>query len=302
METGIVFNIQRYSVHDGPGIRTVVFLKGCPLSCKWCANPESQARAPQLAWTKGQCIGCQSCKRLQGLTGFTFKEMAGPRLEGIVRADAKEVYAVCPSEALHVIGEVKTVSEVLELVERDAAFYSGSHGGMTLSGGEPFMQPAFTLELLREAKHRRIHCAVESSFYTKWEILQKAVPLLDTIYMDIKCMDDRVHKENTGVSNMIILDNLRKVRQEYPEKPMRVRTPVIPGVNDSEKEIGSILGFLEQMPGIEYELLKYHRFGLPKYESLFRPYLLGDVELEQEKFEHLKQFAQDRAKGITVIR
>ncbi len=298
--SGIVFNIQHFSIHDGPGIRTVVFLKGCPLRCRWCANPESQDPNPEIAWTKGECIGCESCvKGLQEL-GTHFDEQEGLLWKKEIRPEeetAQSIKRCCPSEALHVIGERKGIEEILDEVEKDRTFYKTSHGGMTLSGGEPLMQPEFSLALLKEARKRKIHTCMESSGLFSWEKLEPILQNLDYLIMDLKCFSEEKHREQTGVGNQIILENLQKARESFPELPILVRTPVIPGFNDSEEEISKILNFLEPL-SCEYELLKYHRLGLPKYESLHRPYLMGEAELSDEDFERIKNFAREKRKLV----
>lgn len=290
--TGIIFNMQKYSLHDGPGIRTIVFLKGCPLRCRWCANPESQLCRPQLGWNHGDCIGCQSCVkqlkdwdcRFEGDQGLFWDEKA--------EFDAKRLRLVCPTEALHVIGEEKTVSEILERVERDAVFYGNSGGGLTVSGGEPLMQPEFVCSLLREAGRRHMHRAMETSGYAAWDIVKAAAEHLDYLLYDVKLYNDELHRRYTGVSNVKILENLQRIRRTFPELPIRVRTPVIPGVNDNAGEIRAIRDFVRQIPGAKYELLKYHRLGQAKYESLHREYSMGNAELSEEKFQMLQQLAK----------
>lgn len=281
--TGVIFNIQHYSLHDGPGIRTVVFLKGCPLRCLWCANPESQRRQRELVWKKDACIGCKSCTQ----TGeFQFR---AHRLCWDSVSDPDWVCKLCPSQALHMIGEEKSVSQVLDAVERDGAFYDVSQGGLTLSGGEPLMQPHFAISLLKEAKRRHIHTAIETSAFAAWEVFRDAAEHLDYLLMDVKLWDDSLHQQVTGVSNQPILENLRRVRKEYPSLPIRVRTPVIPGINDTEEELCAIAELVHSLPNTEYELLKYHRLGLPKYQLLRRSYELSEAELPEERFQRLKK-------------
>lgn len=281
--TGTVFHIQHYSLHDGPGIRTVVFLKGCPLRCLWCANPESQRRQRELVWNRKDCIGCKSCVQ----TGAFHFEADGLHWDTV--PDPEHACKLCPSQALHMIGEEKSVSQVLDAVERDSPFYDASRGGLTLSGGEPLLQPAFTTALLREAKRRRIHTAMETSGFAPWEAFEKAAEQLDYLLMDVKLWDDSLHQQVTGVSNQLILQNLRRVKACFHALPLRVRTPVIPGINDSEQELCAIAELVHALPNTEYELLKYHRLGLPKYELLRRTYALGDAELAEERFQALKK-------------
>lgn len=286
--TGTVFNIQHFSVHDGPGIRTVVFLKGCPLRCRWCANPESQVCKSQLGWEKKQCIGCKECAKLPELKcHFENEALVWDENKPL---DVKQIKRACPTQALHVIGEDKTAVEVLDEVEKDLEFYNQSGGGLTVSGGEPLLQGQFLLELLSEAKKRSIGCAIETTGFAKYELFNQVCALLDYLLIDVKTMNDEVHKKETGVSNRTILENLKKVRRDFPELKIKVRTPVVPGVNDTEKDIEELTAFVKGLgPNTEYELLKYHKLGGPKYETLHRTYEMGDVELSEDRFIELKK-------------
>jgi pyruvate formate lyase activating enzyme len=295
--TGSIFNIQHFSVHDGPGIRTAVFLKGCPLRCKWCANPESQKSEKELAWTAKECIGCKSCTEEIKCANCRF---GGTGLEwSVVSAlSADEVKRACPTNALHVIGEEITVGEVIRAVERDMVFYGKSEGGLTVSGGEPLMQPEFTAALIDEAHSRGISCAIETSSFAAWEKVREIAGRIDWYITDIKCIDEKKHIENTGVSNKPILENISRLAKEFPKLYIHLRTPVIPNFNDSENDIAAIAEFIGSLNGgdvgdnIKWELLKYHRLGLPKYESLRRNYALGEAELSQERFDSLREKAK----------
>jgi pyruvate formate lyase activating enzyme len=284
---GTVFNIQHFSIKDGTGIRTVVFLKGCPLRCKWCANPESQERRAQLAWTASSCIGCKYCeqKLTEHKCHFTEK---GLEWNDLVVPDPERIDRTCASTALHVIGKEMTAEEVLYEVQRDLVFYDSSQGGLTISGGEPLMQPDFTLELIREAHKRGIHCTMECSGYGKAEKFIRIAEELDYLYMDIKSMNSKKHRAYTGVANERILDNIKQVKKACPKLPTCIRTPVIPGFNDTPEDILAIKQFVDTLPSTDYELLKYHKLGMPKYESLRREYPMGDVALEDGKFEELQ--------------
>ncbi|SDB02646.1 glycyl-radical enzyme activating protein [Eubacterium oxidoreducens] len=286
---GIIFNIQRFSVHDGPGIRTVVFEKGCPLRCKWCANPESQIQSPQVAWTKSKCIGCSSCvnSNLKLKPYFSYDELFWENYDD---AERDAIDRACPSKALHVIGYETTVDQVLKQIDRDEIFYGDEEGGLTISGGEPLMQPQFTYQLLNAAKDNGINTAIETTGFADAADFIKIAGKLDYLLMDIKTLDDDVHKSVTGVSNEVILNNFKLIKEAYPELPIHVRTPVIPGVNDSEKAISDIADFIRGYSNVRYELLKYHRLGEGKYTSLHRSYMMGEVELNQTLFEGLRKF------------
>jgi pyruvate formate lyase activating enzyme len=249
-QTGIVFNIQRFSVHDGTGIRTVVFLKGCPMRCRWCCNPESQNPEPEIAYNANRCLGREQC---------------GHCLKYDTKNDAVKN---CPTQALFIYGERKTVSEVLDEVEKDSVFYSRSGGGLTLSGGEPFYQADFALALLQEAKRRHIHTAAETAGFVSTDVLLQACSYLDELLFDIKMLSPEKHEEYTGVPLDLILDNFRTVKETYPHLPVLVRTPVIPDVNDSPEDIARIKEFVQRYPLTQHETLPYHRFGEQKYVYL----------------------------------
>lgn len=286
---GRIFNIQHFSIHDGPGIRTVVFLKGCPLRCLWCANPESQKAEPELAWTAGECIACQNCVRTLP-KGQVYFEEERLLIDRSVPIDEKKVRLACPTEALHVIGREIAVANALAEVEKDQPFYRTSGGGLTISGGEPLMQPEFTYALLKEAGERKIHRAIETSCFAPWTVCAKIAPELDILLTDVKCMDEDRHRKFTGKSNQPILDNIRRIRQLCPELPILIRTPVIPGFNDTEEDLDEIIAFVKTV-GASYETLRYHKLGQPKYETLHRVYPMGNVDLAEERYQRLESFA-----------
>ena len=288
---GLVFNIQKYSVHDGPGIRTIVFLKGCPLSCNWCSNPESQRREPELAFNPGRCLTFSKCTRcLQAcLRGAIIREADDSLRIDRALCDGcpKNCAQACPSQGLIVYGEERSVDDVLRVVEQDAAFYTRSSGGMTLSGGEPLLQADFALALLREARRRRIKTAVETCGMVPWKTLEAAAPYLNYVLYDIKHMDGAVHEAHTGRSNEVILENFRRLAELHPDKPILVRTPVIPGFNDSEDAVSAIAGFIRPYPNVRYEMLPYHRLGTQKYHFLDRVPPMDDVTLDKSVMPRL---------------
>jgi pyruvate formate lyase activating enzyme len=284
-QTGIVFNIQKYSVHDGPGIRTVVFLTGCPLHCQWCSNPESQRKTPQLAYNPGKCLTFDQCIRcLEVCSAGAIQKGADNRavIDRETCTNCLLCADVCPPRALKVYGETKSVDEVVNAVEQDGIFYSRSGGGMTLSGGEPMHQPQFAIAILKEARRRRINTAMETCGFCDTDEFIAAGEYLNNLLFDIKVMDPERHKVVTGVSNALILKNLKAIREAWPQLPILVRTPIIPGVNDSPETIRQILALITDMPNVEYEMLPYHRLGTPKYEYLGYPYPLGDVTLDEK--------------------
>lgn len=291
---GTVFNIQKFSVHDGEGIRTLVFLKGCPLHCLWCSNPESQNIKPEHAFNPSRCLSAQVCGRClkvcpSGALGL---------VEGIIlhdRSRCTECMAcvhACPSGAQSIYGESMSVEQVLNKVEEDGVFYHRSGGGMTLSGGEALTQHEFALALLREGKRHHINTTIETCGCYPYGHLYEACKHLDKLIFDIKSLNPVKHKEFTGVDNALILKNFTAVCEDFPYLPILVRTPVVPGFNDSDDDILAIREFIPRRPNIEYELLTYHRMGQPKYSYLGRRYELDDVKADEARMEQLRELAQ----------
>lgn len=293
---GLVFNIQKFSLHDGPGIRTVVFLKGCPLACIWCSNPEGQSRAPELIHSCGRCIGTDDCDRC---VAVCLEQALGKDGHGGLNVDRNrcdgcgDCAYVCPSKALEMSGDWRSVEQVLRIIEEDDAFYTRSGGGLTLSGGEPLSQAAFSLALLRAARSRGIDTAIETSGLCNWNTMREAVPLTNRIFFDLKCLDAATHERVTGVSNAKILDNFRRLREEFPGAEVVVRTPIIPGINDSDEDIQAIAAFVEEAGGASaYEVLPYHGFGEPKYAKLGQRYRLSHLEPPSaERMKELNEIA-----------
>ncbi|MGF7186952.1 pyruvate formate lyase activating enzyme, partial [Desulfitispora alkaliphila] len=262
-KSGFVFNIQHYSVHDGPGIRTMVFLMGCPLRCQWCSNPESQSFSPVLAYNESKCIGIHECIMCMEvcMSGAIKKNGDKIILDRELCNNCLLCTETCPSKALNPYGKLMNVKDVIDIVEGDSLFFTRSEGGMTLSGGEPLSQPEFAVSLLKEAKHRRINTAIETCGHVNWPVLKDACEQLDTVLFDIKCMDSNKHQEYTGVSNELILDNFKKMCTEFPSLNKIVRTPIIPGFNDTEADVLAISDFIKDQPNVTLELLPYHRLG-----------------------------------------
>ena len=294
--TGLVFNIQKYSVHDGPGIRTIIFLKGCNLRCNWCSNPESQLLNKQLAYNPQKCLTVDECKHCIDICPRDAISVGDDRkiVVDFTNCDnCLKCAEACPANALNIYGYEISVEQALNTVEQDDIFYSRSGGGLTLSGGEPLNQPQFAIALLREAHRRRLNTCIETCGNVSWDVLKEASEHLDSMYFDVKSMNSDLHAQATGVGNEQILSNLQKLKDNFPDLPVTVRTPVIPGFNDDPESIQAIADFVKNMPNVKYELLAYHRMGTPKYAYIGRSYPLENVaDLPDERIETLRELAK----------
>ncbi|KEI09804.1 radical SAM protein [Clostridium sp. K25] len=288
---GCIFNIQKFSLNDGPGIRSIVFFKGCPMSCLWCSNPESQCVQPQIMYNKNVCVQCGMCKSV--CSNYAINLKSENKIERDKCIGCGKCAEICPSEALVVSGESVTVGEVVGKLKKDSIYYRKSGGGVTLSGGEALLQPEFTIELLKQCKSLGWHTAIETAMYVSDEIVEKIVPYLDLILVDVKCMDSLRHKEFTGVDNEIILNNIRLSDRIAEE--MIIRVPVIEGFNSDEKSIRDIAEFAKTLKKVKrIDLLPYHSYGENKYETIGRNYFLKNLKPpSNEKMNYFKKIVQD---------
>ncbi len=284
-KSGIIFDIQRYSIHDGPGIRTIVFIKGCPLKCPWCANPESQKMTLEIMYSKNLCSLCKRC--IEVCSSNALKEVNGRiKVDRELCRVCGKCCQVCLMDARKIVGKRVTVDEVLSVVEKDRIFYERSGGGITLSGGEPLMQPEFSAALLAACKDKGLHTVIETSGYQKWELLWPVIINTDLVLLDIKIMDSSLHKEVIGVPNELILDNAKRISESGKE--IIIRIPVIPGYNDSIDNLSNTAEFATKIGVKEIHLLPYHRLGESKYERLGRKYELKDIKVPSKEYlEHL---------------
>lgn len=289
---GLVFDIQRYSIHDGPGIRTVIFLKGCPLRCLWCSNPESQKGTIELEFRSRLCEQSALCIPACPKSAIHPDPAAAPEDKiDFFRCDlCGECVQACPTGALHFIGQEYTPAEIFQQVLKDAAFYRRSGGGVTLSGGEPFFQPDFSLELLRLCYERGIPTAVETTGLVNWSVLAQSLPVTDLFLYDIKHLDAQLHKQYTGTSNTVILANLSRLAESGAN--IIIRVPLIPGFNADEGHLRAVGELASSLNIKEIHLMPFHQFGRDKYTRLCRPNPMGDTKGLQDTPQGREQIEQ----------
>jgi pyruvate formate lyase activating enzyme len=291
---GVTFNIQRFSTEDGPGIRTTVFLKGCPLRCAWCHNPEGLSPHPELVWYHARCIGVRDCLRVcpEDALELTPEGMQIDRERCMACGACADA---CPTGALEVIGQEWTPEEAFAEVMKDRVFYETSDGGVTLSGGEPMMQDEFVLALAGLCREAGVHVALDTCGMVAWERYERVLPLIDLVLYDLKLFDGKRHRSSTSVDNSIILENAR--RFAAAGKRMWIRTPIIPGYTADEDNLAALAGFIatELLTVERWDLLAYTNLGQPKYRRLDLPYALEGVPLlTQTEMEALHAVAVAR--------
>jgi pyruvate formate lyase activating enzyme len=281
-QNGIIFNIQRYSIHDGPGIRTTVFLKGCPLSCFWCQNPESQAARPEILFDRNSCAACGQCI-VACSSGANWLQDDYARIDRGKCTGCGACVESCPTKARKLTGRYATVDEIMEEVLRDRKFYENSGGGITLSGGEPTWQTKFALQLLRRCKEEGLHTTLDTCGYVPWPSMQKLLEYSDIVLYDIKCLDATKHSKATGKPNNLILSNAQKIASH---KEIWIRIPLVPGFNDSPEEVATIVRFAKRELGaVRIDLHPYNKLGESKYGRLDK----AAVSLEPQTEDHLKR-------------
>jgi pyruvate formate lyase activating enzyme len=297
---GLVFHIIHGSFVDGYGVRTTVFLKGCPLRCVWCCNPESQHNYPELKVNQSLCNLCERCVEVCPVNAIKLK--IG---EGNVEVDRKactncgKCVEVCCIKALDIFGRYMTVEEVFDIVRRDKDFYEESGGGVTVGGGEPTFQPHFTYALLKKCKQDHIHTALDTNGYTQTDEAFKVLQEADLRLYDIKGMNPQEHLRNTGASNEVVLANLQKL--DGLRRPVIIRMPIVPGCNDSDVNIKFAAEFLSKLKCVErVDLLPYHEYGKVKYKQLGREYRLNAQPPSEDKIKEIKSLLERHGLNVQI--
>ena len=289
---GFVYRLQKFAVHDGPGIRTLVYMKGCPIRCAWCSSPETRKASFEILHVELNCKKCGRCVEVCPLQAITVSDEEGWKINRELCTNCGDCVDACLNQALELIGKWMTVEELFQEVNKESPFYRRSNGGVTVGGGEPTMQPAFVIEFLKRCKQSYIHTAIETCGYVEWHRLEKILDYVDLVYIDVKHMDTIVHRELTGVSNEIILENARRASAM---RSMMIRIPIVPGHNDSEDNILATARFAAELGENlkRIELLPYHKFGTQTYSRLGREYKLADVEPPSDgQMKRLKEIVE----------
>lgn len=275
MTLGTVINIQKYSIHDGPGIRTTVFFKGCPLSCWWCHNPESQKIKHEIMFFEERCTNCRICEKRCPQNAIAIRD-SYPLVYKTKCVLCGKCTDFCPRNAREYVGKDMTVRQLIEEIIKDEVFYDESGGGVTFSGGEPLIYADFLNEVLKKCKARGIHTAIDTSGYTSWNSIEKIADKVDLFLFDIKHMNNEKHKEYVGVENVMIMENLKKLSDRGAN--ILIRMPIIAGINDDDEHIDKAVKFISNLKILQVNLLPYHKMGMDKYRRLKIDYKLSGKE------------------------
>jgi pyruvate formate lyase activating enzyme len=292
MQTGKIFDIKKYAIHDGPGIRTTVFFKGCPLSCGWCHNPEGLSRTTQRVYRVERCIGCMECVKACPNNALTAKEN-GPKWLAANCAYCKTCARACPAQTLEFIGKTMSVKDVVTEIVKDTLFYDESRGGVTFSGGEPLMQPSFLMKLLKACGDLDLHRTVDTCGYADTRTLLKVATHVELFLYDLKHMDPEKHYSYTGVPIDMILTNLKRLSRQGAR--IIIRLPVIPGINNDGENIERTGTFLSSLASVnQVNILPYHRAAEAKYKNLGVKYKAADIKRPDR--DHLESIARQLEK------
>lgn len=301
MVKGKVFDIKRFATDDGPGIRTLVFLKGCSLRCKWCANPESHLFTNEVMYYAKKCAGCGKCISI--CPQLAIRKQAP---FGLVTSTDCTGCGLCEDACLYsarkLMGRDMTTEQVMETVRKDRSYYAHSGGGLTLSGGEPLLQPEFAFELLKKSKNEGIGTAVETCGGSKWKVIERSLPFIDYLYYDIKLIDPAAHKHWTGADNKLILDNLNQLNRAGYQGTLIVRIPYIPGVNDADDTQREMYEYLKGFSAIDHiEVMPFHRFGAGKYRGLGRTYEFEEyMPVSKSAIAHLEEIGREAGVDVRI--
>ena len=297
-DAGIIFNIQRFSIYDGPGIRTTVFFKGCPLNCLWCSNPEGINSKPEILVNDGRCIHCGKCKEV-------CPERAVISLEGNKKdridfdkcTECMACVSACPTRTLDCVGKYASIDEIIEELRRDNLFYRNSGGGITLSGGEPLLQAQFVGDLLSKCKESGFHTTLDTTGFASWEILRPILKHVDLVLFDIKHLDDGLHRQGTGVSNRVILSNFERTAQSVRTW---LRYPILPGFNDAPDHVKEVADLAFKVDIEKVSLLPYHEWGKHKYVKLGREYSFASHAVSSDQLFEIKQIFESKGLSVTM--
>lgn len=297
-ERGLVFLIQRYSVQDGPGLRTTVFMKGCPLRCQWCQNPESLKPYPELMTRDTKCLLLGKCVAACPVGALTLEKQKSRKISRARCNLCFQCVAACPAKALSKVGEYMTVEEVMTEIERDELFYRKSGGGITISGGEPLLQWQFVSRLLVACQQRHLHTALDTCGYAPWPILKKVLEHVDLVLYDIKHMDPKPHREATGKSNRLIINN---VRMMPAQTNVWLRIPLIPGFNDAEENLAKLSRLGREIGAEKVSILPYHKLAEEKYKQIGKQYTMAGIEPpSQEHLQQIQKFIESFGLPVTI--